>query len=128
MKLFLAMLISVSMMSLNAFATSNGDIATTSLSSTGLIVLSVYAPEVAAGLVGTTAFVSLGELSLMTSVSKALESNQKIKNAINSDAQHFYQNGKMSLALKQSVDQLKKMDRTMSDSEAVDAIVDSVNN
>lgn len=88
------------------------------------IALSVYAPNVAAGLLGTTA---VGYTSMSLGLSAMANQKETIKNAVNSDVQDFYTTGHVSAALEQTISLLKKNNTELSDSEALDLLVRAIN-
>jgi hypothetical protein len=115
-----------------AFSISNvqakeGDSLNLSAATTGAvswIALTVYAPEVAAGLAGTTA---LGYTSMSLGITALANQKAAIKNAVNSDAQEFFTNGNLSDALAQTIKGIKNNNSELSDAEALDLLVKSIN-
>lgn len=120
----LAILSTLTFSNIQAQETTAGDLTVSVAGAASWIALSVYAPEAAIGLLGTTAtgytLISLGVTAL---------ANQKaiVRNAVNSDAQEFYTTGNLTSVLAQSISLLKKSYTNLSDAEALDLIVASVN-
>ncbi|MGZ3787579.1 MAG: hypothetical protein ACXVLQ_03610 [Bacteriovorax sp.] len=88
------------------------------------IVFTVYFPVIG-GAIGGASLLAVGSVA-----SFQLSYNAKVamKNALNSDAQEFYLTGNVSEALAQSVDLLQAKAPNLSDAEAIDLLVESVNN
>lgn len=108
----------------NAFAQEDGRAVSASVSgAASWIALSIYAPQVAAGLAGTTA---VGYTSMSLGVTALANQKTIIKNAVNTDVQDFYNNGTLTEALAQTIKQIKK-DSEMSDAEAIDILIQSIN-
>jgi len=127
MKMFLA-LIMCSVMTISNVRAQQQDPAiqaTASVSgAASWIALSVYAPEVAAGLVGTTA---LGYTTMSLALTDLANNGLVVRNAVNADAQEFFNTGKLTEALAQTIKLVKKNNLELSDAEALDLIVKSVN-
>lgn len=70
-----------------------------------------------------------GGLMSAAAVSNGESSNNKVAviNAVNSDVQKFYQAGEVSMQLKQAIEIVKADNNTVSEAEAVDMILEIVN-
>jgi hypothetical protein len=127
MKMFLA-LIMCSLMTISNVKAQQDDPAiqaTASVSgAASWIALSVYAPEVAAGLIGTTA---VGYTTMSLALTDLANNGLVVKNAVNADAQEFFNSGKLTEALSQTIKLVKKNNLELSDAEALDLIIKSVN-
>ncbi|MGZ3787580.1 MAG: hypothetical protein ACXVLQ_03615 [Bacteriovorax sp.] len=125
------LLISSLLLSLN-LATSNveasvgedaGMVSMYVLGTASWVALTVYSPVVAGGALGG---LSVSMATVATSVLPNLR-KEAVKNALNADAQEFYLTGNVSAALAKSVSLLKEKTTNLSDAEAIDLLVESVN-
>ncbi len=64
-------------------------------------------------------------LSLVETADEAMR--KQVQEVVNNDAQQFYQNGTVTLSLRSAISELQKVDETLTDGDAVDAIVEAVN-
>lgn len=73
--------------------------------------------------------IAVGALFTTASISILTADNKEVAiiNAVNADAQNFYQTGRLSIAFKQAIDLLKAENCNLSDTEAVDLIVQLFN-
>lgn len=86
-------------------------------SGTGALVVQTYAYTFAGAAIAMS---TMGAMELSTM-------HQKVQEIVNSEVQEFQNSGKMPMTLRQTVDLLKSKNSEMSDAEAVDEIVKSIN-
>lgn len=123
MKKLILSLALVSVMSTNAFASKGSEASLIASQSTVVIALSVFAPAVAGGLFIS---VSTGASTLWSVADETVR--KQVQEIVNNDAQGFYNDGSITPALGNSINQLKNLDNTLTDTEAVDLLVEAVNN
>lgn len=86
------------------------------------IAITVYSPAAGAVIAGVS---SSGFSTLMASADETVR--KQVQEVVNNDAQQFYQNGTVTLSLRRAINELQKVDETLTDGDAVDAIVEAVN-
>lgn len=110
-----------SALSTNAFADLN-QVGISLIGGASWVALSAFAPVAAGVMLGST----LGGLSTVLTVADETVRKQ-VQELVNNDAQGFYIDGSISPALGNSINQLKDLDNTLTDAEAVDLLVEAVN-
>lgn len=110
-----------SALSTNAFADLN-QVGISLIGGASWIALSAFAPVAAGVMLGST----LGGLStVLTAANETVR--KQVQELVNNDAQGFYIDGSISPALGSGINQLKDLDNTLTDAEAVDLLVEAVN-
>lgn len=119
-KTILALLVTT-VLSTNAFA-NKYETSLIASESTVVVALSVFAPAVAGGL-----FISVttGGLTLWSVADETVR--KQVQEIVNNDAQQFYNDGSITPALSNSINQLKNLDNSLTESDAVDMLVEAVN-
>lgn len=121
MKKLILSLALTSVLSTNAFADLN-QIGISLLGGASWIAISAFSPVAAGVMLGTT---SGGASTALTLANETVR--KQVQERVNNDAQGFYNDGSISPALGNSINQLKDLENTLTDAEAVDILVEAVN-
>lgn len=119
-KLILSMALT-SVLSTNAFADLN-QVSISLVGGASWVAITAFSPVAAGVMLGST----LGGLSTMLTFADETVRKQ-VQELVNNDAQGFYNDGSITPALGNGINQLKDLDNTLTDAEAVDLLVEAVN-
>jgi len=122
MKKSILIMATVSLLSTSAFSRDMNQVSVQVFGTVSWAALSVFAPA-AAGALLVSISSAVGFIS--TTADETLR--KQVQEIVNNDAQHFYNDGSISPALESSIKILKESDAFLSDADAVDALVEAVN-
>lgn len=124
MKKTILTLAMVAVLSTNAFARQQpGEMSLNVSGTVSWVALSAFAPVAAGALLVS---VTTGGATLWSVADETVR--KQVQELVNNDAQQYYNNGTISPALENSINHLKSLDKTLTDGDAVDMLVEAVNN
>lgn len=109
----------VAILSLNVQASVTSDRIGDVLLRVASTAVTIYSPVLG------MALTSAGMITILSAADESIK--KEVQQAVNNDAQQFYLNGVISPALKLTVESLKSDDSSLTDSEAIDLLVEAVN-